>query len=1034
MGSGPHRFLCLTVLLAIRFIFLGLCLPVVGQYRLSHIGDEQGLSQGHVFCVLQDSRGFMWFGTRDGLNRYDGYKAKIYRHDPKDPNSISNNYIYALSEDASGALWIGTRGGLNRFDRDEERFTRFRNDPNDPNSLSHNTVRALLGGTHQLENSLWIGTAGGGLSHLNLESFQFTHFKYETGNETSLGSDNLSSLALGADNTIWICPWEDGINKMSLLEPGKFTRYNERAEMALYSKKNRVLWVATEGGLKRFNPERADPFEPVMHPDGSPFQPIQTIMETQDGALWVGTLDDGLYQFDYLSGQISNWQQDPGDSGTLAQNTVTSLFQDNKGNIWVGSYGRGLTLMIPNPFHHYRGGPTGEAVGAILRDKTGKLWLGTEKSGLLQYNKELTQSEVDTSKTNILSLLEDHEGNLWVGTLATGLIPPNIARLKNNPVIKSLSNIPIWALFEDSDRALWVGTSDGLNRIDADRSSIASYRHNVTKANSLSDDYINCIYGGLHPDEPLWIGTMGGLNRMDRKHPGRFTSYQYKNGNATTLSADVVYTIHQDSTGSLWVGTSNGLNHFDPVSEKAYSFLNPEEHSSNIIYSILGDDEGHLWLSTPKGLSRFNAQTEEFRAFNRFYGLAVEDFRQGCGFRDSSGRLFFGGTGGVIAFFPEDVVSDTSAPQMVITSFFLDNQLVLPRFYDPASPLVKSIEETQSIELSYKNRDLAFRFAALDYSAPQKNGHQYRLEGYDESWIETQASDRRANYTNLDPGHYTFRIMGSNKDGVWSAEKHLKIHIPAPPWLSYWAFSLYALALISVVAGYVHRQRQTLVQERRITERLRQVDALKDEFLANTSHELRTPLHGMVGLAEGLIDGVTGDLPESTRANLAMIVRSGRRLGNLVNDILDFEKLKSKGLNLQFRAVDLHSLVEVVVALSKPLARAKKLRLINEIAPSLPPVRADEDRLQQVLHNLMGNAIKFTEAGSITVSAELEQDHVLVSISDTGLGIARADLDRIFRSFEQIDAGMTRVQGGPGLVTPGTTHRISEPGHHRSHG
>ncbi|MDJ0839130.1 MAG: two-component regulator propeller domain-containing protein [Acidobacteriota bacterium] len=838
-----------------------LCPSAMGQqqYRITRIGAEQGLSEGHVYCVLQDSRGFMWFGTRDGLNRYDGYEFKIYRHDPDDENSISNNFVYALWEDARGDLWIGTNGGgLNRFDRTRERFIRYRHDPNDSNSLSHDIVRVIAGDSRKRGAPLWIGTLGGGLNRFDVNEGRFTHYRHDPNRNDSLDSDDIWSLTWARNDTVWVGSNDAGLNMMRAWEPGKFKRFGynpgnpggltESGIWSLYSDVENTLWIGTESGLKRLGVGE-DRIEAIQLPAGRGVKNIDFMMQTQDGALWMGT-NIGLFRYDPAGGDLSEWRHDPGDPNTLAQNDVWGLYEDNRGNIWVTHFGNGISLMTLNPFDSYRAGDAREVASALLMDRAGDLWLGTSTSGLPRYenvtlgNKNRRDHPFEQPIPSISALLENRQGNLWIGTRKDGLYyydraTEELTNFRYDPKIPdSLSGNWINTIFEDPHGVLWVGTDGGLDRMETDRPGVfTNYRPDPRNPKSLSDFEINCIFPS--PENTLWLATFyGGLNRMALERPGDFVSYRRQADNPASLSSDTVFAIAQKQAGTLWLGTSNGLNRFDTATGETKVFLKQEGLAGNIIYSIVADDRGDLWLSTPKSLSHFDPVTEKFKSFDRNNGLAVDDFRERSGFRDANGRLYFGGVGGVVAFSPEDIIADPHPPQIALTSFLLNNQRVRPRHHDPHSPLLKSIEETDSVDLSYKDRDLTFRFTAMHYTAPMKNRLMYRLEGYDEDWIETRVDDGRANYTNLDPGSYTFHVKGSNPDGVWSKQKSLEIHIPTPPWKTWWAFGLYGLLLGSLVAAYLRGQRRKLRYERSIVEHLQQVDRLKGELNRSLEHKV----------------------------------------------------------------------------------------------------------------------------------------------------------------------------------------------------
>jgi signal transduction histidine kinase/class 3 adenylate cyclase/FixJ family two-component response regulator len=469
------------------------------------------------------------------------------------------------------------------------------------------------------------------------------------------------------------------------------------------------------------------------------------------------------------------------------------------------------------------------------------------------------------------------------------------------------------------------------------------------------------------------------------------------------------------------------------------------------VYGILEDEKGNLWLSTGKGLVKFNLSNNQFEhASFTFYdvndGLQSDKFNQGAYFKSKDGEMFFGGVNGFSSFFPGKIKINHYIPPVVITDFKIfyksvpiggnivedvvegvtegvegveGVQKVLFR-----SPLTESITETKEIKLPHKKNVFTFEFAALNYIIPEKNQYMYMLEGFDKDWIYA-GTRRSVTYTNLDPDDYVFRVKGSNNDGIWNeAGTSLKIKIKSPWYFTWWAYSLYVILFISMIYGYTRFQSGKTERERAMNERLRSVDKMKDEFLANTSHELRTPLNGIIGIAESLHDGVAGELSERMRSNLSMIISSGKRLTNLVDSILDFSKLKIKDLELQIKPVDIGSVTDIVLKISEPLIAGKELILKNEIKKDILPVDGDENRLLQIMHNLVGNAIKFTKSGLITVSAKLIDDMVEVSVSDTGIGIPQDKIGDVFKSFEQLDASTAREYGGTGLGLAITKHLV----------
>ncbi len=613
----------------------------------------------------------------------------------------------------------------------------------------------------------------------------------------------------------------------------------------------------------------------------------------------------------------------------------------------------------------------------------------------------------------------------------------------------SLLSDLIKSVYEDRHGQIWVGLTGGLSRFEPASESFVRYRLGdelePTVTTILED------HGGT-----LWLGSdAAGLfyleagatlsegeanatqspNRGANATPSRDWAYlRHDPEDDHSLSSNSIVTLFEDRSGNLWIGTGGaGLDRLDSKRERFSHYREQDGLASNEILGILEDDAGHLWLSTSRGLSRLEPRTGPSHNFGTEDGLQSNVFSHDSAFRNPRGEMFFGGTHGFNAFFPDQIRTDPFIPPVVLTDFQLLNESLPLRRIDPESPLEHSFLETSEIRLSHRHNVFSLEFAALHYANPQKNRYAYRLEGFDSGWTTTDAGRRLATYTNLDAGSYLFRVRGGNPDGVWNEEEaSVQIVVAPPPWESWWAYMLYTLAVSAMILGAIRSQKHKLERERAASQQLRQVDKLKDEFLANTSHELRTPLYGIIGLAESLIDGATGELPEETKANLAMIVGSGRRLGRLVGDILDYSQLTHRSLALHRRPIDLHSLAEVVLTLQRPLAASKNLKLQNAVPADLPAADADEARLEQILHNLVGNAVKFTEEGKIEISAVVEEglrpseggqatrplagaSQLVITVEDTGIGVAADQRQRIFEAFEQADSGTQRMFGGTGL-------------------
>jgi len=842
--------------------------PAVAQLgrnvRFRHLSVEDGLSQEAVHAVLQDSRGLLWFGTQDGLNRYDGYDITVFNHDPKDPTSLSNGWIWSLIEDSHGNIWVGTDGGgLNRFFPDREAFERFVSEPSDPFSLSHNSIRTMY---EDRAGKLWVGTDGGGLNRLDPDSRRFTRFANDPSNPTSLSNDQVRSItedaagalwigthggginifdasqetflhlrhdedtphSLGEDRVrvirqtaegLWIGTYESGLDRYDAAT-GRFTHFvhdaNDSASLAddrvrdLFEDSTNRLWVATDGGLSIWTPAtRAfvshvhDPSEPNSLSDDR----VNTVIEDAGGVLWVGTYS-GLNKWNLATGAFEIYQRNPDAPTGLASDVITAFNEDADGNIWVGTYGGGLTRIDAES-------------GALSR---------------------LTNDQDDPTSLaddRVMALHSDDAGHLWIGTYDNGLdrLDPDsgtIVHYRHDPDDPdSLSANGVTVIAGDRFGALWVGTyRGGLHRFDSETGSFAHYRHDPGNPTGLGSDSVLA----LHEDETgaLWIGTDGaGLSRYDRRS-STFSHYVNDPSDPTSLSSNTPWAIHQDRRGGFWIGTqSDGLNYWDPLDRQALKpkfkrYLRGEGLPSSVVYGILEDDQDNLWLSTSRGLTRLHPPTGRLKNYDITHGLQGNDFNFGAQFRSRDGRMFFGGSNGFNVFHPEDVRDNEHAPPVVLTEFLKFNQSV------PLGGLTDGVP----IELSYKDSVVAFEFAALDFTAPAHNQYRYRLDGLESEWNEL-GDVRRMTYTNLEAGEYTLRVQASNNDGFWNEEgMALALVVGAPPWRAWWAILVYVLSTVGAILAMVRRQMGKLERQEEYSHKLEQEVGTRTDELESQNREL----------------------------------------------------------------------------------------------------------------------------------------------------------------------------------------------------
>jgi signal transduction histidine kinase/CheY-like chemotaxis protein/ligand-binding sensor domain-containing protein len=1019
----------------------------ISDTRFRRISVEQGLSNSTITCIFQDSRGFIWFGTRDGLNRYDGASVVIYKNKPTDTTTISDNFIRCITEDAKHNLWIGTSYGLNKFNPVTNVFSRYLHNNKDPRSISSNVIASVYALN---TNNILAGTLGRGLELLDINNKDIRHFRYDPKKADCLGNDTVN------------CIFADSYKR---------------------------IWIGTQGGLLGLDGAKFS-----FTPCGDKKNKITAIAEDKSNNLWLGTADAGVIICNPTANKFKQLRHDNHDDNSLSGDLVLTVYCDKKGDIWVGTVNQGLDLYDKkkNGFFRYYPKPDNNnslsnyTVSAIFEDRQSDLWVGTHRGGINLYSADIDKFKLFRQGTDANSLsyndvkafFQDSKGNIWIGTDGGGLNLFDQHKgtfkryLHNDDDPSSIASDAVQAISQDAEGHIWVGSwGGGLDMLDPATGRFTHHRHSAMEKSSISSDFLQAMH--LDKQGNFWVATYGGgLNLLDTK-TFRFTQVIKDPAGVTSLYGKDVVSIGEDNDDDVWFGTDDGglncynldkkrfVHYFDHVKRNTDSrvlftdskgrfwvgmaglyLFNPQQSSFSLFTKkaglgslfIKGITEGNkhnLWVSTSSGLMKLNPETKEVQLFNIYDGLQNMEFEANSYMKAKDGEMFFGGIRGFNSFYPDDIKINKFVPPVYITDFRLFNKSVHPN--DKNSPLKTDISFTDKFTLNYQQSSVAFNFAALNYVIARNNLYEYKMDGVDGSWVQA-GLERKASYTNLTPGTYTFTVKGSNNDGIWNNEGATVTIVITPPfWATWWFRTLATLLIISsVYAFYNYRinseKKQKIVLEKKVRDRTAlihaQSQALKrqSEELQNLNGELLLQSERLIVQSERLqhlnasltvqkkqeelarleaekanqaksiflatmsheirtpMNGVIGmasllsetPLNSEQREYTDTIITSGESLLTVINDILDFSKIESGSLEIEHIDFNIRHAVEEVMDLFRLKASEKGIDLVYHLEEDVPAnVIGDSLRLKQVLINLVSNAMKFTRKGDIFLKVSL---------------------------------------------------------------
>ncbi|TKB98688.1 hybrid sensor histidine kinase/response regulator transcription factor [Pedobacter cryophilus] len=1003
----------------------------INQFQFERFTVERGLSQSSVLSIAQDSMGFIWMGTKDGLNRYDSQGFEVYKHQVNDKNSISSSLnINTLLTDSKGNLWVGTQEGLNKYVPETNSFIRYLNQPNNKTSLSNNTIRSLY---EDKQGNLWVGTENGLNKLVGNQKFERFFCSGSVGNKMvhpiikAIYQDSKNILWVGSLKGLVSMDLKNGLYRLKTYvhEPLNQQSLASNDVNAITEDLNHNLWIGTHfNGLDFFdrtnNQFRHFKSEPGNQNSLSS-NTIRKIMVNKDGNLWIATLN-GINIFDPVSRQFKLQKHDPENSTSISQNSIYDVFQDKAGSVWVGTYYGGVNVYHPNAvtfkiykYYSYKNSLSSNIISAIVEDKQNNLWIGTEAEGLNYYNRKTGQfakfsvssgAKSTLSSNLIKSIAINKNGDLWIAAFESGLdlYSPKTGIFKNyklNPDDpNSLSANRVSYLFYDHLDRLWIGTKgSGLYQYNAQKDGFTSLLESKSLYH-LPSKFINYIF--QDQKQNIWVAASNGIFYLS-KNGNSFSKFE----NPNQIALNNVNCIQQDSKGLIWFGSSNkGLLSFNIATKKTVIYGLDEGLPSNNVTSIVNDNEGYLWISTDKGLAKLNAG--KFKIYTRGDGLPGNVFNYHSFLKDSKGELFFGGYNGLVSFKPEEIVENKTVPKIAFTRLRLFNKNV--EINDETKLLSKAFIKTNEITFSYDQNTFTIDFVALNFVKSQKNKFAYKLDGFENEWKDLE--NPSITFNNLPNGTYKLLIKGTNNDGIWNSEpKQLIININPPFWKTWWAYLFYTLVVIGLLFIVVR-----FLLMRALLKREHDIHQMKLSFFTNVSHEIRTPLTLIMAPLEKLIQ----DSFENRNLNrqLLDVNKNVKRLYRLVNELMDFRKVESGKMKLNVTEDNLVSFIKEIYLSFQDMAFQRNIHFKFESEHSIVQAYFDKDQLEKVVFNLLSNAFKFVpDQGKVSINIQVVDSQILVKVCDNGAGIPKESIPKLFTDFYQAGNHQQRNAGtGIGLA------------------
>jgi signal transduction histidine kinase/ligand-binding sensor domain-containing protein len=1032
----------------IVLIFL-LCFPdvsgIYGQkkyYEFSHLTVNDGLSSNRIRCIYKDSKDYLWMGTDVGLDKYDSYQVKKYRHNDKIPGSISSDILTCIFEDRNKNLWFGTYDGLNLYSPSRDNFTVFKNGSSITASLNSNCITGIV---EDKKGVLWVVTDGSCLNKWNPETENFTRYPFEPW-QHGLSVRPSKMAAVDSKGYIWVGSLSPGIIRFDP-ETGLFTKFDDPmvdfgkySYKSLYIDNEDKIWIATDGvGFFSFDPvtKKFEHFGMDGKGTGTNLNFVLDIIPEDDRYLLLAVDQGGINRFDKVSRTFEYIMYDNTNDSGLNNNGIWCFHRDREGILWVGTSGGGINYYNPKKerfklFTHNASNPKSLSYtfpGSLFEDHDGLIWVGTDGGGLNVYDPKRGTFEVfkhdpanpfSISGNVIRGIAEDKDYNIWVGTWDAGLnrydrktgrfyrfLPDD-----NDP--SCISNKTIWNLLIDHNNTLWISIYNiGIDLFDVRKNVVIKrFRPDPDKPGSISGN--NNWFFFEDNAKKMWICTQNGLDTYD-SITNSFKVLKFPDND--------IGAFYKDKAGYIWVGTNTkGLFMCNPDGTILKTFDVTNVLPNNRIHAITQDNKGNIWISSNNGLTRINLDILDVRSYSKEDGLQGDQFYQQSFLKTREGELYFGGYSGLNSFFPDSLKDNDFIPPVYITDFQIFNKPVI--YAVPGAQFQTHISEAKNIKLRWDQSVFSFSFAAINYVHPKKNQYSYIMEGFEKDWNFTDASRRYVTYTNLDPGEYTFRVRASNNDEVWNMTgTSLKITILPPWWMTLW-FRIIAVSMVIFIVFAVFRSRVRQLKKQKIlleetvaikTAELKELNASKDKFFSIIAHDLKNPFNTLIGFSEMMKESVRLNDPTTFYEYAAMINTSAVQTYRLLENLLEWASSQRGKIEFIPVQINLYELVKDEFTIAEEMANGKDIKLTCYIDESLS-VNADKNMLRTIIRNLISNAIKFTNrSGKVEVSAGVIHEDTEVAVTDNGIGMSEETISKLFRLDANLMTRGTDNEKGTGL-------------------